>query len=256
MNKIILTTLLLAFPLFCFAQESVTKVKKADEELATNSIVQIADTEIASFIRMIDEVNNRDRESLSQVNFDSITAKGKEIFKKGMYLPERYREDFIYHRCSTQIGTGPERICRCKLLNRCVERRGISCDRFIMTVEVDNSGKVLDFYWDKPIDYQAVMIEPEQLEIFMRYVYDEDFYSMKYKGLQLFKQGRLAPKNYKTIFADYLKEEKEGTALYEFYYAESDFEMARIRLKIDPGEGKIIFFDDAKFWNDAGKLKE
>ena len=182
--------------------------------------------------------------------FNDLHARSLKVFQPGRILPPKYLEEFQNSSAGT-IGTGEAEIFQYYLVNRAVGDDQKEWDSYIAQIKLgfDRSGRVVDLRWDKPMRIADKTISTEQLEIFLDYVRQKNFHGMRFKGEDVFKNGRALPSGYKALFAPYAKEPKDGLERYEFYsYADpAGHRAAQVNLSVN-AEGKVERFVGIEAW--------
>jgi hypothetical protein len=213
---------------------------------STLGVVRINEAEITEFIKSSEAFYDR---PLNKSHLDALLAQGKKVFIKGSNLPEKFLNTFQSQASSSQ-GEGAEQIYFYDFLNMAIDENQKIWDHYVVlvTLQFDQSGKVVDFYWDKPMRVADKDIDAEQLGIFLRYVQQKDFHGMKNKGYELFQKGRVLSPEYRELFKEFLKEAKDTTAHFVFYSVVSGTRVANIELDVNVEDGSVLNFSGIESW--------
>lgn len=194
---------------------------------------------VTRFLGLLEEL--RDRGTMDDATFDGLLAPAKQAFAPGARLAPEHTDALRRYRTGT-IGEGEEEITLCRLLSKPRGTNGRpDRDRYEIVAQYDRSGRIVDFYWDRPIDPNAETTDSEQIAIFMRYVTQGDFTRMARKGEQLFKKGRRVPEH-AALFKEFPREVKGEQVRYTFYSVAGEGGAAAASLFVEAGSGRVINF--------------
>ncbi len=141
----------------------------------------IEEVDIDEFLEKLSKTVVTDRAS-----FLKLVKQGKRVFYKGRPVSEKQFNRLTQHNVGSVGDTFTIFIVR--LSPRSYPGRGYS-----IHFEVSNDRRIVDFYWEYPIEPDAASIPLEQLAFFHRHLESQDYIRAIKKGWDIFKKGRKLP---------------------------------------------------------------
>jgi hypothetical protein len=192
---------------------------------------RIEEADIDAFLQNLSRTVITDRQS-----FLDLMEEGKRVFRKGRPVSkDQYRR--LVQICSGQIGEY-ETFCIHigRLYPRSVPRRG-----YDIHLEVSSDRRIVDFYWQYPIELDAPSVPLEQLSFFHRHLESQEYIRAIQKGHQIFTKGRKLPEEFPVLFKQYHRGPSKDGDRYVFLKGSS----AWAWMSIDPDTRMVKHFTAA-----------
>jgi hypothetical protein len=143
----------------------------------------IDEADIDAFLEKMSETVITDRQ-----NFLGLIEQGKRVFYKGRPVSkDQYRR--LMQICSASIG---EHETFCVHIGR-LSPKSVPGRGYEIHFEVSNDRRIVDFYWQYPIQADTTAISLEQLGFFHRHLESHEYTRAINKGWEIFKKGRKLP---------------------------------------------------------------